>query len=60
VLLAIGLFSALYGVVFAAAQTDMKRLLAWSSIENLGIIITGIGLRSYFTAWECMRSARWR
>jgi len=48
VLLAVGLFSALYGVVFAAAQTDMKRLLAWSSIENLGIIFTGIGLAVVF------------
>ncbi len=46
--LAIGLFSALYGVVFAAVQTDMKRLLAWSSIENLGIIFTGIGLAIVF------------
>jgi formate hydrogenlyase subunit 3/multisubunit Na+/H+ antiporter MnhD subunit len=33
--LGIGLFTALYGVVFAAAQTDMKRLLAYSSIENM-------------------------
>jgi formate hydrogenlyase subunit 3/multisubunit Na+/H+ antiporter MnhD subunit len=48
VLLVIGLFSALYGVVFAAVQTDMKRLLAWSSIENLGIIFTGIGLAVVF------------
>ena len=48
VLLALGLFSALYGVVFAAAQTDMKRLLAWSSIENLGVICTGIGLAVVF------------
>jgi len=48
VLLAIGLFSALYGVVFAAAQTDMKRLLAWSSIENLGIVVAGIGLAVVF------------
>jgi hydrogenase-4 component B len=48
VLLGGGLFSALYGVVFAAAQTDMKRLLAWSSIENLGIIFTGIGLAVVF------------
>jgi hydrogenase-4 component B len=48
VLLAIGLFSALYGVVFAATQTDMKRLLAWSSIENIGIIFTGIGLAVVF------------
>ena len=48
VLLGLGLFSALYGVVFAAAQTDMKRLLAWSSIENLGVICTGIGLAVVF------------
>ncbi len=48
VLLVIGLASALYGVVFAAVQTDMKRLLAWSSIENLGIIFAGIGLAVVF------------
>ena len=48
VALAVGLFSALYGVVFAAAQTDMKRLLAWSSIENVGIIFTGLGLAMVF------------
>ncbi len=46
--LAFGLFSALYGVVFAAAQTDMKRLLAYSSIENIGIIFTGLGLAIVF------------
>lgn len=46
--LAIGLFSALYGVVFAAAQTEMKRLLAWSSIENIGIIFAGFGLSIVF------------
>ncbi|HKF97517.1 MAG TPA: hydrogenase 4 subunit B [Steroidobacteraceae bacterium] len=48
VALTVGLFSALYGVVFAAAQTDMKRLLAWSSIENIGIIFTGLGLAIVF------------
>ncbi len=46
--LGLGLFSALYGVIFAAAQTDMKRLLAYSSIENLGIIFTGLGLAILF------------
>jgi formate hydrogenlyase subunit 3/multisubunit Na+/H+ antiporter MnhD subunit len=35
-------------VVFAAAQTDMKRLLAFSSIENIGIIFTGVGLAIVF------------
>jgi hydrogenase-4 component B len=47
--LSLGLFSALYGVVFAAAQTDMKRLLAYSSIENIGIMFTGLGLAIVFT-----------
>ncbi len=47
--LAVGLFSALYGVVFAAAQTDMKRLLAYSSIENIGIACAGIGLALIFS-----------
>ena len=42
--LVLGLFTAVYGVVFAAAQTDMKRLLAFSSIENIGILFTGVGL----------------
>ena len=46
--LAVGLFTALYGVVFAAAQTDMKRLLAFSSIENMGILFTGVGLAIVF------------
>ncbi len=46
--LAIGLFSAIYGAIFAAVQSDMKRLLAYSSIENIGIIFTGIGLSILF------------
>jgi hydrogenase-4 component B len=46
--LALGLFSAIYGVVFAAAQTDMKRLLAFSSIENIGIVFTALGLAILF------------
>ena len=46
--LSLGLLSALYGAVFAAAQTDMKRLLAYSSIENIGIIFTGLGLAIVF------------
>jgi hydrogenase-4 component B len=54
--LSLGLFSALYGVVFAAAQTDMKRLLAYSSIENVGIMFTGLGLAIVF-AGVGMRAA---
>ena len=50
VMLPLGLFTALYGAVFAAVQTDMKRLLAYSSIENIGIIFAGIGLAVVFVA----------
>jgi formate hydrogenlyase subunit 3/multisubunit Na+/H+ antiporter MnhD subunit len=46
--LALGLLTALYGVIFAAVQSDMKRLLAWSSIENVGVIIAGFGLSVIF------------
>jgi hydrogenase-4 component B len=49
-LLAIGLFSALFGAIFAAVQTDMKRLLAYSSIENIGLIFTALGLAVLFEA----------
>jgi len=50
VMLAVGLFSALFGAIFAAVQTDMKRLLAYSSIENMGLIFTGLGLAILFEA----------
>jgi len=46
--LALGLVTALYGVIFAAVQSDMKRLLAWSSIENIGVIIAAFGLTLIF------------
>jgi hydrogenase-4 component B len=39
-----GMLSALLGICFASVQTDIKRLLAYSSIENIGIITTGIGM----------------
>jgi formate hydrogenlyase subunit 3/multisubunit Na+/H+ antiporter MnhD subunit len=46
--LAFGLATALFGVIFAAVQTDMKRLLAYSSVENIGVLFTGIGLAIVF------------
>jgi len=51
VLLAVGLATALFGVVFAAVQTDMKRLLAYSSIENMGLLFVGMGLTLIFAAY---------
>jgi len=46
--LAIGSITALYGVLYALLQTDMKRLLAYSSVENVGIIFIGLGLSMIF------------
>jgi formate hydrogenlyase subunit 3/multisubunit Na+/H+ antiporter MnhD subunit len=56
VALALGLASALLGVAFAAVQSDMKRLLAWSSVENVGLIFAGVGLSVLFSAYA-MRGA---
>ena len=50
-LLALGLATALFGVVFSAAQVDMKRLLAYSSIENIGLLFSAIGLAVLFSAF---------
>ena len=50
--LTLGLVTALFGVLFAAVQTDMKRLLAYSSIENIGIILAGIGLAIIFHSFQ--------
>ncbi|MDE2309542.1 MAG: hydrogenase 4 subunit B, partial [Betaproteobacteria bacterium] len=46
--LALGLITAVFGVMFAAVQGDMKRLLAYSSIENAGLLLVGIGLTVIF------------
>jgi hydrogenase-4 component B len=44
VILALGAVSGLLGVVFALGQHDLKRLLAYHSVENIGIILMGLGL----------------
>lgn len=43
-LLALGAISGVLGVAFAVGQHDIKRLLAYHSIENIGIIVMGLGL----------------
>lgn len=44
VLLAVGAISSVAGIAFAIGQRDLKRILAYSSIENIGIITMGLGL----------------
>jgi hydrogenase-4 component B len=44
IVLALGVVSGILGVAFAVGQHDLKRLLAYHSIENIGIIVMGLGL----------------
>ncbi|MBP3356998.1 MAG: NADH-quinone oxidoreductase subunit E [Rikenellaceae bacterium] len=43
ILLGAGIVTGLWGVILAAVQNDIKRLLAYSSIENIGVIFIGLG-----------------
>lgn len=53
-LVIIGITSGITGVVFALAQRDIKRLLAYSSVENIGIITMGIGVGVLGLAWQML------
>ena len=44
IILGLGIVTGLWGVILAASQNDMKRLLAYSSIENIGVILIGLGV----------------
>lgn len=46
--LAVGSATAVLGVLFALLQRDLKRLLAYSTVENIGIIFIGLGLALAF------------
>ena len=44
IVLVSGAVTGLWGVILAAMQNDIKRLLAYSSIENVGVILIGLGI----------------
>jgi len=46
-----GTISALLGVIYALKEHDIKRLLAYHSIENIGIILIGLGLYIIFESY---------
>ena len=50
IILTLGLLGALYGIAMAMLQKDIKRSLAYSTVENIGIIFIGIGLGVLATA----------
>jgi hydrogenase-4 component B len=43
-LILVGLLSAFFGALHAVVEDDLKRLLAWSSIENMGLIFSALGI----------------
>jgi hydrogenase-4 component B len=51
VVLALGAATALIGVLYALLQADLKRVLAYSSIENIGLILVALGAALLFRAW---------
>ena len=48
IVLAVGSVTSVYGVLYALVQHDLKRLLAYHSVENIGIIYIGLGLALIF------------
>src|SRR5712664_2916454 len=56
VVLALGGITAVMGVLYALMQHDLKRLLAYHTVENIGIIFIGLGLALAFSAHN-MRTA---
>jgi len=55
--LALGGISAVLGVLYALMQHDLKRLLAYHTVENIGIIFIGLGLALTFQANQMYASA---
>ena len=49
--LLVGVISALLGVLYALMEHDLKRLLAYHSIENIGIILMGFGAALLFRSY---------
>src|SRR5437667_6295907 len=48
VVLVVGAGTTLFGVLYALVQHDLKRLLAYHSVENIGIILLGLGMAMVF------------
>ena len=46
-LVALGTFTMAFGIVMALSQDDLKRLLAYSSVSQIGYVLAGVGLGTY-------------
>ena len=52
VVLTVGAATTLFGVLYALMQHDLKRLLAYHSVENIGIILIGLGMSMVFIGFD--------
>ncbi|MFC7585561.1 proton-conducting transporter membrane subunit [Nonomuraea antimicrobica] len=50
--LAAGAASALFGILQAVVTSDLKRLLGYSTTENMGLVLVGVGAAGFFAASE--------
>jgi hydrogenase-4 component B len=57
VVLGVGAVSALLGVLYALMEHDLKKLLAYHSVENIGIILIGIGAGMVFQSYGLLSLA---
>ena len=57
VLLVLGGATAVIGILYAMLQTDLKKLLAYSTVENIGVIFVGLGLALAFKSAGMMAAA---
>lgn len=54
-LITVGAISAPLGALYAAVETDLKRALAYSSIENIGIVFMGLGVALLFRSLNAIQ-----
>ncbi len=57
IVLAVGAVTAVMGVLYALMQHDLKRLLAYHTVENIGIIFIGLGLAMAFRHYDMNAAA---
>lgn len=53
-LVALGVFTMAFGVLMALSQDDLKRLLAYSSVSQMGYVLAGVGLGTYLGCYGAL------
>ena len=56
-LIVLGALSAVLGILYALMENDLKRLLAYSSVENIGLVFIGIGAGALFLSLDAIPAA---